>query len=75
MLVLQRKKGESLLIGGNISVSISDVGADWVKLAIDAPSDVRIMRKELLEAANLNKEASVISKDSISKLKDLINNK
>lgn len=58
MLILQRKKGESIVIGSDIIVSVSDVGADWVKLAIDAPSSVKVLRSELIEAAQANREAA-----------------
>lgn len=77
MLILQRKKEQSLKIGDNITIRITDVGNDWVKLAIDAPRDVPIVRTELLEAASANQEAVSIplNADSISMLKNLINEK
>ena len=75
MLILQRRKGEALKIGENITVSISDVGADWVKLAIDAPNDIKIMRSELIEAAGLNREASNLNNEELSALKLFINKK
>lgn len=75
MLVLQRKKGEALLIDGKTTVSISDIGSDWVKLVIDAPKEVRIMRKELLEAADLNKESSRVNQEGLMQLKSLIQKK
>ena len=57
MLVLQRKKGESLIIDGNISITIVDIGNERVKISIDAPKDISILRAELVEAASANKEA------------------
>lgn len=75
MLVLQRKKGEELFIDDKITIRISDMGSDWVKLMIDAPKDVRIMRKELLEAADLNKESAKPDKDNLMQLKSLIHKK
>ena len=75
MLILQRRKGEALKIGENITVSISDVGADWVTLAIDAPNDIKIMRSELIEAAGLNQEASNLNNEELSALKLFINKK
>ena len=75
MLVLQRKKGEELFIDDKITIRISDMGSDWVKLMIDAPKDVRIMRKELLEAADLNKESVKPDKDNLMQLKSLIHKK
>lgn len=47
MLVLSRKEGESLLIGDGIEVSIVKVQGGQVKLAIQAPKEVKVLRKEL----------------------------
>lgn len=47
MLVLTRKKNERILIGGEISITVVEVRGDRVRLGIDAPEDVRIMRSEL----------------------------
>ena len=57
MLVLQRKKEESIIIGGNIKITIADIGSDRVKISIEAPKDIPILRAELVEAADANKEA------------------
>lgn len=58
MLILQRKKGQSLNIGNDVTLTISEIGPDWVRLAIDAPRDVTILRSELIEAAEVNKAAA-----------------
>ena len=47
MLILQRKAGESVLIGEDIEVSILSVEAGRVRLAIQAPKSVPILRSEL----------------------------
>lgn len=75
MLILQRKKNESLVIGDNITITIVDSGSDWVKLAIDAPKDIPIVRTELLEAVSTNKEASTPNKTSVMLLKQLLEQK
>ncbi len=74
MLILQRKNNQSLTIGDNITVTILETGNDWVKLAIDAPKEIPILRTELLEAASANQEAasSQLNESSISKIKDLM---
>ena len=73
MLVLQRKKNQSLVINGNVTVSVLEIGSDWIKLAIEAPKDVKILRAELLEAAQANQEAAVeLSKASVNALKKLV---
>lgn len=58
MLILQRRTGQSLCINDNITLTIVETGSDWVKLAIDAPKDIRVLRSELKEAATENQKAS-----------------
>ncbi|MCQ6563561.1 carbon storage regulator CsrA [Paenibacillus mendelii] len=58
MLVLSRKKGEAIMIGSEIELTVLEVTADGVKLGISAPKEVGILRKELFIAiADTNKEA------------------
>lgn len=58
MLILQRKAGESLFIGDEIEVSVLSVEAGRVRLAIEAPKSVSILRSELKNAAATNREAA-----------------
>lgn len=77
MLILQRKKEQALNIGDNISITVLEIGNDWVKLAIDAPRDIPILRSELVEAVSANQEAVSIplNAGSISKIKDFFTEK
>lgn len=50
MLIITRKKGESLMIGDDIEITISKLEDGSVKLGIQAPKDITILRKELYEA-------------------------
>src|SRR5471030_2760277 len=47
MLVLTRKPGEKVLIGNGIGVTVAEVKGNKVRLAFEAPDDVRILRAEL----------------------------
>jgi carbon storage regulator len=58
MLILQRKAGESLLIGEDITVSVLSVDGTRVRLAISAPKDTPILRSELVKAAAANLDAA-----------------
>lgn len=49
MLILTRRIGESLVIGDDIEVVVLDVRGNQVRLGIDAPDDMTILREELLE--------------------------
>lgn len=47
MLVLSRKPGERILIADNIAVTIVRIGPNNVRVGIEAPRDVNIIREEL----------------------------
>ncbi len=49
MLVLSRKKGQSLMIGHEIEISIIDIQGDQVRVGINAPKSVSVHRKEVFE--------------------------
>ncbi|HBY21046.1 MAG: carbon storage regulator [Clostridiales bacterium GWE2_32_10] len=73
MLALSRKKNESIMIGDDIEITIVDVQADQVKLAIGAPRNVPVHRKEIyLQIQQENKAAAKISDKSIEELKGLM---
>jgi carbon storage regulator len=63
MLILQRKAGEAIHIGDDIVVRISDIGSDRVKVAIDAPRGIAIVREELLTAKETNIAAAAAPVD------------
>lgn len=73
MLVLTRKKNESIVIGDNIEITIVDIQGDQIRIGINAPKNVSIHRKEIyLEIQAENKKAADVKKVS---LKDLLKNK
>ena len=74
MLVLTRKKNESIIIADNIEVSVVDVSKGHVKLGIKAPLNVTIHRKEVYEAIRQeNIEAAKVKAEDVSKIKDILN--
>ena len=52
MLVLTRKPGESIHIGNNIVLTVLSLKSNQVRVGIQAPPDVRILRQELAERAD-----------------------
>lgn len=52
MLVLSRKLGESIIIGGNITVTVIQAKGDRVRLGIEAPKEVPVHRAEVFERIN-----------------------
>lgn len=73
MLIISRKKNESIMIQGGIEIFILDVQGDKVRVGIDAPNNIKIMRKELVETEAFNKEAMMIpDKTEIQKFKSIL---
>lgn len=69
MLIVTRKQGEGIVIGDNIEISIVKLENGSVKLAINAPKEIKILRKELLkEVQDENKEAVLVSLEALNKL-------
>jgi len=60
MLALTRKIGERIVIGDNIVVTVVSIKGDSIRLAIEAPKEIKIYRGEIFDAiAAENKQAAV----------------
>ena len=75
MLVLTRKKDQTLVINDNIEITVLDIQGDQIRIGIDAPKSVKVFRKELyLEIQAENKNAAQKSAQvSAENLKNLLN--
>ncbi|AUM96516.1 TPA: carbon storage regulator CsrA [Clostridium botulinum] len=70
MLVITRKKGESLLIGDDIEITVVKLDDGSVKLAIDAPKKFTILRKELYnQVQEENKKATNFNPSILKNIK------
>ncbi len=72
MLVLSRKKGESIIIDDQIEVTILSTDADTIKIGISAPKNIDIYRKEVYHAIQLSNQSAVVSAELIQ---DFLNEK
>ncbi len=71
MLVLSRKLEEEIYLGNDICIKVVEINKGVVKLGIEAPKNMQILRGELKkEVEDANKSAS---KSSIKEIKDLTN--
>lgn len=64
MLVLTRKKGQALMIGHDIEISVIDVQGDQVRIGINAPKNVTIHRKEIYEEIRKENISAVTFKET-----------
>ncbi|MCX7714792.1 MAG: carbon storage regulator CsrA [Clostridia bacterium] len=73
MLILSRKKNQQILISGDIAITIIDIENDKVKLGIEAPKDIKVFRKELVDGVKIsNMESSAVSMENFEKFKEKI---
>ena len=71
MLILRRKKNESILIGDNIRrLTVIETAADGVRIAIDAPKHISILREELSHAEEENRSAVAKDQSAIFNLQN-----
>ncbi|MFA8341706.1 MAG: carbon storage regulator CsrA [Rhodothermaceae bacterium] len=76
MLVLKRKTDEKIRIGSDIVINIVSISEHQVKIGIEAPDDVKILREEIYETVkNDILEATEKSKEIKPDLSDLSVNK
>jgi len=69
MLVLTRKANESIIIADNIKIEILEIRGEKVKIGIEAPKELHILRDELhQEVTEQNRQASEVDEENLSKL-------
>jgi carbon storage regulator len=57
MLVLSRKKNESIVINDDITIVVVEIRGDKVRLGVEAPKEVPVHRNEVYEAIRRNQQA------------------
>lgn len=66
MLVLSRRKNEAIVIGGDITVVVTEIVGDKVKLGVEAPREVPVHRREVHNAIERQRAAARASLDPAS---------
>ena len=73
MLVLTRKRNQSIVVNDNIEVTIIDIQGDQVRVGINAPKDVKVFRKEVyVEMMEENQRAAEVQMQALDILKTAI---
>ncbi|MGE0758801.1 MAG: carbon storage regulator CsrA [Pirellulaceae bacterium] len=58
MLVLSRKKNESIVINNDITIVVVEIRGDKVRLGVEAPKEVPVHRREVYDAIKRNEQSS-----------------
>lgn len=61
MLILTRKLDERIVVQGDIEIAVLEIRGDQVKLGVQAPRDVKVYRKEIYEAIQMENRAALAS--------------
>lgn len=63
MLVLSRRRDETIMIGDNVEITVVDIRGDKVRLGIKAPIDVPVHRREVYEAIQREQKTAQTGKE------------
>jgi len=69
MLVLSRRRDESIMIGDNVEITVVDIRGDAVRIGITAPRSIPVYRKEIYEA--IQRENIAAAQTGVERLEGL----
>lgn len=75
MLILSRKKDESIIIDGNIEIKVLEIEDGKVRIGIEAPKNIDIFRKELYKCIQEENVEAANAKLDIDKMNQFLKNK
>jgi carbon storage regulator len=75
MLILSRKTNESIMIGDQIEISVVDIRGDQVKLGIQAPRSVKVYRREVYRAIQMENRAAAQTGTDLPKIDTMLPDK
>lgn len=65
MLVLSRDKGESVMVGDNVKITVLEIRGNKVRLGIEAPREVSVNRMEVYEAIKRERQSREKGNDHV----------
>ncbi len=74
MLVLSRKKGQTIVIDAQIEVTVLEVEGDVVKIGISAPGHIPIIRQELIQSVKESNEEAAAGQFDMNLLHESLKN-
>jgi len=71
MLILSRKKGQSIMISDDIELVVVSMEGDQVKIGIRAPSNIKVHRKEIYDSIQESNIQSITTAEQLKSLKGM----
>jgi carbon storage regulator len=71
MLILSRRAGESMTIGNDIKVRVVSVSGNQVRLGIEAPREVKVLREEIFRAIEEENRAAAAAAGATGRIEDV----
>ncbi|TVX96108.1 carbon storage regulator CsrA [Cohnella terricola] len=72
MLILSRKRGQSIIINHNVEIIVTAIEGDQVKIGISAPKEMPVFRKEVLEEVKETNRLSLSNSSVVENLKSWV---
>ena len=70
MLILSRRVGECITIGNDIVVKVVEISGNQIRLGIDAPREVRVLREEIINAMKDENRAAAAASENKRRFED-----
>ncbi|MWC30916.1 carbon storage regulator [Paenibacillus sp. MMS18-CY102] len=72
MLILSRKRGQSIVINQNIEIIITSIEGEQVKIGIAAPREYSILRREVIDDVKASNQDAISTKEEMERLRNWV---
>ncbi len=70
MLVLTRKKNQSIIVGDDVEIVVVDIKGDQIKLGVNAPKSIAVHRKEVYEEIQKENQLAASAKVKMTQIRE-----